>query len=278
MKKTSWFPTYTATYSHGRVNSLILSESGLSMHSRDKRPLLRTGGHPGRHSSPVGGKLWVLHGGWEQSMPYFYGEVEVDSTSDSVYLWPERYAELFTWACVWCFFFGRRLTLEDLEDSWDRGIPRINTLFQKDRHTLAYDKGWRVRTDFKQYQVHGGNNGEIFPELGDSMATVGTWGSRYLEAWPYFPSKPSRFWSRTLSGGHTSGMMGSSGTWTITVQTWSRPWVVWKASWSTHSSKALTFLPGRGFSGEDSLLPLQWPVTTLELILCVLLCSVVCPR
>lgn len=43
--------------------------------------------------------------------------------------------------------------LQDLEDSWDRGIPRINTLFQKDRHTLAYDKGWRVRTDFKQYQV-----------------------------------------------------------------------------------------------------------------------------
>ena len=47
---------------------------------------------------------------------------------------------------------NRRLTLEDLEDSWDRGIPRINTLFQKDRHTLAYDKGWRVRTDFQQYQ------------------------------------------------------------------------------------------------------------------------------
>ena len=48
---------------------------------------------------------------------------------------------------------NRRLTLEDLEDSWDRGIPRINTLIQKDRHTLAYDKGWRCRTDFKQYQV-----------------------------------------------------------------------------------------------------------------------------
>jgi pre-mRNA-processing factor 8 len=48
---------------------------------------------------------------------------------------------------------NRRLTLEDLEDSWDRGIPRINTLFQKDRLTLAYDKGWRVRQDFKQYQV-----------------------------------------------------------------------------------------------------------------------------
>ncbi|RGB36639.1 pre-mRNA-processing-splicing factor 8-like protein [Rhizophagus diaphanus] len=48
---------------------------------------------------------------------------------------------------------NRRLTLEDLEDSWDRGLPRINTLFSKDRHTLAYDKGWRVRNDFKQYQV-----------------------------------------------------------------------------------------------------------------------------
>jgi pre-mRNA-processing factor 8 len=52
---------------------------------------------------------------------------------------------------------NRRLTLEDLEGSWDRGLPRINTLFQKDRHTLAYDKGWRVRTDFKQYQVSFGS-------------------------------------------------------------------------------------------------------------------------
>jgi pre-mRNA-processing factor 8 len=48
---------------------------------------------------------------------------------------------------------GKRLTLEDLEDSWDRGIPRINTLFQKDRHTLAYDKGWRLRTEWAQYRV-----------------------------------------------------------------------------------------------------------------------------
>jgi len=48
---------------------------------------------------------------------------------------------------------NRRLAYGDLEDSWDRGIPRINTLFQKDRHTLAYDKGWRVRTEFKSYQV-----------------------------------------------------------------------------------------------------------------------------
>ncbi|KAA0160516.1 hypothetical protein FNF31_04225 [Cafeteria roenbergensis] len=49
---------------------------------------------------------------------------------------------------------NRRLTLEDLEDSWDRGLPRINTLFQKDRHTLAYDKGWRLRTEFTKYQKY----------------------------------------------------------------------------------------------------------------------------
>jgi pre-mRNA-processing factor 8 len=48
---------------------------------------------------------------------------------------------------------NRRLTLEDLEDAWDRGIPRINTLFSKDRHTLAYDKGWRLRTEWKQFSV-----------------------------------------------------------------------------------------------------------------------------
>ncbi|GAB7344574.1 hypothetical protein MBLNU457_3072t1 [Dothideomycetes sp. NU457] len=47
---------------------------------------------------------------------------------------------------------NRRLTLEDLEDSWDRGLPRINTLFQKDRSTLSFDKGFRTRTEFKTYQ------------------------------------------------------------------------------------------------------------------------------
>jgi len=32
---------------------------------------------------------------------------------------------------------NRRLTLDDLDDSWDRGIPRINTLFQKVRARRA---------------------------------------------------------------------------------------------------------------------------------------------
>lgn len=46
----------------------------------------------------------------------------------------------------------RRLTFEDLEDSWDRGLPRISTLFQKDRQTLAVDRGYRIRHEYKQFQ------------------------------------------------------------------------------------------------------------------------------
>lgn len=48
---------------------------------------------------------------------------------------------------------NKRIMSEDLEEIKDRGIPRINTLFQKDRLVLAYDRGWRIRQEFKQYQV-----------------------------------------------------------------------------------------------------------------------------
>lgn len=48
---------------------------------------------------------------------------------------------------------NRRLGIEDLEDIWDRGVPRINTLFQRDRQTLSYDRGWRVRGDWKKYSL-----------------------------------------------------------------------------------------------------------------------------
>ncbi|KIM60458.1 hypothetical protein SCLCIDRAFT_940349 [Scleroderma citrinum Foug A] len=41
------------------------------------------------------------------------------------------YPHLFAWRRM-CKH--QRLTLEGPEDGWDRGIPRINTLFQKDRH------------------------------------------------------------------------------------------------------------------------------------------------
>ncbi|PWN94126.1 putative PRP8-U5 snRNP protein, pre-mRNA splicing factor [Acaromyces ingoldii] len=48
---------------------------------------------------------------------------------------------------------SRRITLEDVEDSFDRGIPRISTLFQKDRTILSYDKMHRLRQYFTQYQI-----------------------------------------------------------------------------------------------------------------------------
>ncbi|CCD23994.1 U4/U6-U5 snRNP complex subunit PRP8 NDAI_0C03340 [Naumovozyma dairenensis CBS 421] len=48
---------------------------------------------------------------------------------------------------------NRRLAFEELEGSWDRGIPRISTLFQRDRHTLAYDRGHRIRREFKKYSL-----------------------------------------------------------------------------------------------------------------------------
>ncbi|GMM59078.1 U4/U6-U5 snRNP complex subunit [Maudiozyma humilis] len=48
---------------------------------------------------------------------------------------------------------NRRLAFEELEGSWDRGIPRISTLFQKDRHTLAYDRGHRIRAEFKRFTL-----------------------------------------------------------------------------------------------------------------------------
>lgn len=48
---------------------------------------------------------------------------------------------------------NRRLAFEDMEESWDKGVPRILTLFQKERHTLAYDKGHRLRRMFRDHAV-----------------------------------------------------------------------------------------------------------------------------
>ncbi|TIA88345.1 hypothetical protein E3P99_02619 [Wallemia hederae] len=106
---------------------------------------------------------------------------------------------------------NRRLTLEDLEDSWDRGIPRINTLFQKDRHTLAYDKGWRVRTDWKQYQLlkhnpfwwtsqrHDGKLWQLNNYRVDVIAALGGVESileHTLFKGTYFPTWEGLFWEK----------------------------------------------------------------------------------
>ena len=63
---------------------------------------------------------------------------------------------------VWNEFMKRRnkfkiekktILFENIEDLWDKGIPRINTLFQKEREILAFDHGWRLRKNFEKFQV-----------------------------------------------------------------------------------------------------------------------------
>ncbi|XP_004343829.2 pre-mRNA splicing factor prp8 [Capsaspora owczarzaki ATCC 30864] len=86
----------------------------------------------------------------DQLIPNLYRYIQPweSEFADSVRVWAE-----YTLKRQEALAQNRRITLDDLEDSWDRGLPRINSLFTKDRHTLAYDKGWRVRTEFKKYQV-----------------------------------------------------------------------------------------------------------------------------
>ncbi|KAK6010600.1 hypothetical protein OSTOST_24368, partial [Ostertagia ostertagi] len=106
---------------------------------------------------------------------------------------------------------NRRLTLEDLDDSWDRGIPRINTLFQKDRHTLAYDKGWRVRTEFKAYQIlkqnpfwwtHQRHDGKLWnlnnyrTDMIQALGGVEGILEHTLFRGTYFPTWEGLFWER----------------------------------------------------------------------------------
>ena len=115
---------------------------------------------------------------------------------------------------------NRRLTLEDLEDSWDRGIPRINTLFQKDRHTLAYDKGWRVRTQFKEFQVprlnpfwwtHQRHDGKLWnlnnyrTDVIQALGGVEGILEHTLFKGTYFPTWEGLFWEKA-SGAACGGM------------------------------------------------------------------------
>ena len=106
---------------------------------------------------------------------------------------------------------NRRLTLEDLEDSWDRGLPRINTLFQKDRHTLAFDKGWRVRTHFKQYRelrtdpfwwTHARHDGKLWnlnnyrTDMIQALGGVEGILEHTLFKGTYFPTWEGLFWEK----------------------------------------------------------------------------------
>ena len=107
---------------------------------------------------------------------------------------------------------NRRLTLEDLEDSWDRGVPRINTLFQKDRQILAYDKGWRIRSEFKQYQLlktnpfwwtHSHHDGKLWnlnnyrTDMIQALGGVEGILEHTLFKGTYFPTWEGLFWEKS---------------------------------------------------------------------------------
>ncbi|KAJ2741133.1 Pre-mRNA-processing-splicing factor 8, partial [Coemansia sp. BCRC 34301] len=116
---------------------------------------------------------------------------------------------------------NRRLTLEDLEDSWDRGIPRINTLFSKDRHTLAYDKGWRIRMEWKQYQIpkanpfwwtHAKHDGKLWQlnnyrtDMIQALGGVECILEHSLFRGTYYPTWEGLFWQQQSTS--FSGAMG----------------------------------------------------------------------
>eukprot|EP00477_Mikrocytos_mackini_P002140 GAHX01002346.1.p1 GENE.GAHX01002346.1~~GAHX01002346.1.p1 ORF type:complete len:2012 (-),score=317.38 GAHX01002346.1:41-6076(-) len=74
----------------------------------------------------------------------------------------------------------------DLVDEWDFGIPRISTLYRKERKQLLFDKGWRVRNQNNRYiekrffsffwtsNSHDGNLFDIATYKIDMMEAFGT--------------------------------------------------------------------------------------------------------
>ena len=177
---------------------------------------------------------------------------------------------------------NRRLTLEDLEDSWDRGIPRINTLFQKDRHTLAYDKGWRVRTQFKEFQImkqnpfwwtHQRHDGKLWnlnnyrTDMIQSLGGVEGILEHTLFKGTYFPTWEGLFWEKAsgfeesmkykkLTNAQRSGLnqVRSAAAAAAAAACAGAGWggsggVVWACAWRTHSGRC-----ARRRSRTDALL------------------------
>lgn len=87
----------------------------------------------------------------------------------------------------------------------------MNTLFQKDRLTLAYDKGWRVRQDFKQWQVlkqnpfwwtHQKHDGKLWnlnnyrTDMIQALGGVEGILEHTLFKGTYFPSWEGLFWEK----------------------------------------------------------------------------------
>ena len=90
---------------------------------------------------------------------------------------------------------NRCLTLEDLEDSWDWGTSRINTLFPKDRHTWVFDCFWMSRhTDVLMVQAGWHMDGVCVQTGNNISCSRGEFA--FILLFSYFPSNPIWWISR----------------------------------------------------------------------------------
>ncbi|KAK8799610.1 hypothetical protein WA158_006158 [Blastocystis sp. Blastoise] len=107
---------------------------------------------------------------------------------------------------------NKRISIDDLNDCWDKGIPRINTLFQKDIHTLSYDKGWRTRQWFKQFTLlrynplwwtHNRHDGKLWnlnnyrTDITQALGGVECILEHSLFKGTYFPTWEGLFWEKS---------------------------------------------------------------------------------
>nr|BAS01665.1 splicing factor PRP8 [Lotharella vacuolata] len=101
----------------------------------------------------------------ENSITHFFTGLNNDSRQ----IIPNLYRYLYSWDSefkesrfIWSEYSikkkeakeqKKKLTIKDIEIFWNKGIPRINTLFQKNRYILEYEKGWRLRSEFKKFYL-----------------------------------------------------------------------------------------------------------------------------
>jgi len=106
----------------------------------------------------------------------------------------------------------KNITFEDLEDLWEKGIPRINTLFQKNREILAFDHGWRLRKIMEKFQTQKNNafwwtikkhDGKLWDlnfyksEILQSLGGLSNILEHSLFKGTYFPTWEGLFWEKS---------------------------------------------------------------------------------
>jgi pre-mRNA-processing factor 8 len=151
-------------------------------------------------------------------------KIYIPHLHDYILIWEYEFLES---QLVWSEYLKRRMNLKvlgkilsigDINDLWNKGIPRINTLFQKDRHILALDHGWRIRKEFRRYNqiktdffwwtnhLHDGKLWDLSTYHVDVIQTLGGIENileHTLFKGTFFSSWEGLFWEKT-SGFETS--------------------------------------------------------------------------